>query len=224
MFLLSLEIRNTGDKTMNFYYLAQALNALVPNCAFGCGDTYDSIEWYSTNTKPLPTEQEVVEKDAELKYQEEVNVYQEKRKLEYPDWGDQLDQIYHSGIDAWKTDIKVIKDKYPKQTMDATELQKRKDAAVFEMQKNKYIKAVARLAQYELANGVKGVVRTERVWDSKNLLYIDKDIIDYTIQPLPLYVENVGRNPLVVQDETEREAAQIVINNTPQAVIDSINT
>mgnify|MGYP003125546543 CR=1 FL=1 len=209
---------------MNFYYLAQALNALVPNCAFGCGDTYDSIEWYSTNTKPLPTEQEVVEKDAELKYQEEVNVYQEKRKLEYPDWGDQLDQIYHSGIDAWKTDIKVIKDKYPKQTMDATELQKRKDAAVFEMQKNKYIKAVARLAQYELANGVKGVVRTERVWDSKNLLYIDKDIIDYTIQPLPLYVENVGRNPLVVQDETEREAAQIVINNTPQAVIDSINT
>ena len=209
---------------MNFYYLAQALNALVPNCAFGCGDTYDSIEWYSTNTKPLPTEQEVVEKDAELKYQEEVNAYQEKRKLEYPDWGDQLDQIYHSGIDAWKTDIKVIKDKYPKQTMDATELQKRKDAAVFEMQKNKYIKAVARLAQYELANGVKGVVRTERVWDSKNLLYIDKDIIDYTIQPLPLYVENVGRNPLVVQDETEREAAQIVINNTPQAVIDSINT
>ena len=209
---------------MNFYYLAQALNALVPNCAFGCGDTYDSIEWYSTNTKPLPTEQEVVEKDAELKYQEEVNVYQEKRKLEYPDWGDQLDQIYHSGIDAWKTDIKVIKDKYPKQTMDATELQKRKDAAVFEMKKRYYETAVARLAQYELANGVKGVVRTERVWDSKNLLYIDKDIIDYTIQPLPLYVENVGRNPLVVQDETEREAAQIVINNTPQAVIDSINT
>ena len=212
---------------MNFYYIAQALNALVPNCAFGCGDTYDSIEWYSTNTKPLPTEQEVVEKDAELKYQEEVNVYQEKRKLEYPDWGDQLDQIYHSGIDAWKKDIKVIKDKYPKQTMDATELQKRKDAAVFEMQKNKYIKATARLAQYELANGVKGVVRTERVWDSKNLLYIDKDIIDYTIQPLPIAVEKDGetiRNPLVVQDETEREAAQKVINNTPQAVIDSINT
>ena len=212
---------------MNFYYLAQALNALVPNCAFGCGDTYDSIEWYSTNTKPLPTEQEVVEKDAELKYQEEVNAYQEKRKLEYPDWGDQLDQIYHSGIDAWKKDIKVIKDKYPKQTMDATELQKRKDAAVFEMQKNKYIKATARLAQYELANGVKGVVRTERVWDSTNLLYIDKDIIDYTIQPLPIAVEKDGetiRNPLVVQDETEREAAQKVINNTPQAVIDSINT
>jgi len=32
------------------------------------------------------------------------------------------------------------------------------------------------------------------------------------------------RNPLVVQDEAERKAAQEVINNTPQAVIDSINT
>ena len=40
---------------MNFYYIALALNALVPDCAFGCGDTYDSIEWYSTNTQPLPT-------------------------------------------------------------------------------------------------------------------------------------------------------------------------
>ena len=211
MFLLSLEICNTGDKTMNFYYIAQALNELVPNCAFGCGDTYDSIEWYSTNTKPLPTEQEVVEKDAELKYQEEVNVYQEKRKLEYPSWEDQLDKIYHSGIDVWKADVKVIKDKYPKQAMDATELQKRKDAAIFKLQKRDYEKAVARLAQYELSSGLK-----------------DKNG-NYVIEPLPISIDdpNTGgtmRNPLVVQDEAEREAAQEVINKTPQAVIDSINT
>ena len=210
MFLLSLEICNTGDKTMNFYYLAQALNALVPDCAFGCGDTYDSIEWYSTNTQPLPTEQEVVEKDAELKYQEEVNVYQEKRKLEYPDWEDQLDKIYHDGIDAWKADIKVIKDKYPKQAMDATELQKRKDAAIFKLQKRDYEKAVARLAQYELSAGK-----------------FDEDRY-MTIAALPIsIIDGRGetiRNPLVVQDETERKAAQEIINKTPQAVIDSINT
>ena len=210
MFLLSLEICNTGDKTMNFYYLAQALNALVPDCAFGCGDTYDTIEWYSTNTEPLPTEQEVVEKDAELKYQEEVNVYQEKRKLEYPDWEDQLDKIYHDGIDAWKADIKVIKDKYPKQAMDATELQKRKDAAIFKLQKRDYEKAVARLAQYELSAGK-----------------FDEDRY-MTIPPLPIsIIDGRGetiRNPLVVQDETERKAAQEIINKTPQAVIDSINT
>tara|TARA_B100000131_G_scaffold124017_1_gene121153 strand:- start:108 stop:398 length:291 start_codon:yes stop_codon:yes gene_type:complete len=40
--------------------------------------------------------------------------YQRKRKDEYPSWEDQLDKIYHSGIDAWKADIKAIKDKYPK--------------------------------------------------------------------------------------------------------------
>ena len=40
--------------------------------------------------------------------------YQRDRAAEYPSWEDQLDKIYHSGIDAWKADIKVIKDKYPK--------------------------------------------------------------------------------------------------------------
>ena len=40
--------------------------------------------------------------------------YQRKRKEEYPSWEDQMDKIYHSGIDAWKADIKAIKDKYPK--------------------------------------------------------------------------------------------------------------
>ena len=40
--------------------------------------------------------------------------YQRKRKEEYPSWEDQLDKIYWFGIDAWKADIKKIKDKYPK--------------------------------------------------------------------------------------------------------------
>ena len=40
--------------------------------------------------------------------------YQRDRAEEYPTWQEQLDKIYHSGIDAWKADIKTIKDKYPK--------------------------------------------------------------------------------------------------------------
>jgi len=40
--------------------------------------------------------------------------YQRKRAAEYPSWQDQLDAIYWKGIDAWKADIKAIKDKYPK--------------------------------------------------------------------------------------------------------------
>ena len=42
--------------------------------------------------------------------------YDEQRKAEYPSIGDQLDKIYHEGIDAWKNDmIKPIKDKHPKE-------------------------------------------------------------------------------------------------------------
>ena len=44
----------------------------------------------------------------------ENDSYKSKRRAEYPTIIDQLDKIYHSGIDAWKTDIKAIKDKYPK--------------------------------------------------------------------------------------------------------------
>ena len=44
----------------------------------------------------------------------ENNSYKSKRKAEYPSVIDQLDLIYHSGIDAWKTKIKETKDKYPK--------------------------------------------------------------------------------------------------------------
>ena len=41
--------------------------------------------------------------------------YQDQRAKEYPDWGTQLDYIYHNGIDKWKTDIvDPVKAKYPK--------------------------------------------------------------------------------------------------------------
>ena len=40
--------------------------------------------------------------------------YQRDRKAEYPSVVDQLDDIYHNGIDAWKATIKATKDKYPK--------------------------------------------------------------------------------------------------------------
>ena len=43
------------------------------------------------------------------------NEYQYKRENEYPRIEDQLDDIYHNGIDGWKTTIKAIKDKYPKE-------------------------------------------------------------------------------------------------------------
>ena len=143
-----------------------------------------------------------------------VTTYTEARKAEYPPIEDQLDKIYHNGIDAWKADIKVIKDKYPKTQVGITSIASLPDwvkTALFDKQKEKYLKAVVRLERYESSAGVK-----------------NEDGITYDIEPLPLTVRNKFgvyiRNPLVVQDEAEREAAQTVINNTPQAVIDSINT
>ena len=36
-----------------------------------------------------------------------VTTYTDARKAEYPPLEEQLDKIYHSGIDAWKADIKL---------------------------------------------------------------------------------------------------------------------
>ena len=54
----------------------------------------------------------VVPADVDAEYDKQQ--YKNKRVEEYPSWEDQMDKIYHSGIDAWKADIKAIKDKYPK--------------------------------------------------------------------------------------------------------------
>ena len=142
-----------------------------------------------------------------------VTTYTEARAAEYPPIVDQLDKIYHSGIDAWKADIKVIKDKYPKTQVGITSIAPIPEwvkTALFDKQKEKYVEAKARLEQYELANGLK---------DENG---------DYIIQPLPVGVVNTDgeyvRNPLIIQDEAERLIAREVIDKTPQAVIDSINT
>ena len=41
--------------------------------------------------------------------------YQELRAAAYPPIVDQLDTIFHGGLDAWKAEIQVTKNKYPKE-------------------------------------------------------------------------------------------------------------
>ena len=66
------------------------------------------------------TEAEETARDAEEaqwlidKADYDAKQYQRDRKAEYPAIEDQLDDIYHNGIDGWKATIKVTKDKYPK--------------------------------------------------------------------------------------------------------------
>tara|TARA_R110002020_G_scaffold442320_1_gene653470 strand:+ start:115 stop:486 length:372 start_codon:yes stop_codon:yes gene_type:complete len=66
----------------------------------------------------LPTEEEVNAKLKELQDDWDLknNSYKSKRKKEYPSIADQLDDLYHNGIDGWKATIKTTKDKYPKES------------------------------------------------------------------------------------------------------------
>ena len=89
-----------------------ALRELVPN-AFWVTHDEEIVEWNSPDI-PQPTEEEIQAKIAELQAKYEANEYQWQRAAEYPSWQDQLDKIYHDGIDAWKAEIKAVKDKYPK--------------------------------------------------------------------------------------------------------------
>ena len=57
---------------------------------------------------------EVSAKKVELQTDYDNNQYQRDRADEYPSIAEQLDDIYHNGVDGWKTTIKATKDKYPK--------------------------------------------------------------------------------------------------------------
>ena len=70
------------------------------------GMVYSNIK-LNDDTATMPTEEEVNAKIAELEIQE-------NRKYDYPSIADQLDDIFHNGLDAWKATIQETKDKYPK--------------------------------------------------------------------------------------------------------------
>ena len=56
----------------------------------------------------------IAAEEAKVKADDAVNGYKKDRAAEYPSVVDQLDLIFHSGINAWKAKIKETKDKYPK--------------------------------------------------------------------------------------------------------------
>ena len=76
------------------------------------GEDYNQITWHN-DTTPI-SEADIKAKQAELQTAYDNKEYQRKRAEEYPTIKDQHDDIYHNGIDGWKTTIKAVKDKYPK--------------------------------------------------------------------------------------------------------------
>ena len=73
----------------------------------------NKITWHDDNPTNITTKQ-ITDKQAELQTIYDNNKYQRDREVAYPSIKDQLDDLYHNGIDGWKTTIKAVKDKYPK--------------------------------------------------------------------------------------------------------------
>ena len=84
------------NKKSEFCYSSEDINTLV---------------WYDNNPTNI-TNQQILAKQSELQALEDV--YDNRRK-EYGTVIDQLDEIYHKGLDSWKARISNIKAKYPKE-------------------------------------------------------------------------------------------------------------
>ena len=91
----------------------KAIYKAYPNVTL-IDDTGSVIQDASGNTVAVE-QSKIDEARAILDAEFAATQYQRDRAAEYPDWGTQLDYIYHNGIDKWKTDIvDPVKNKYPK--------------------------------------------------------------------------------------------------------------
>tara|TARA_R100000664_G_scaffold19427_1_gene28594 strand:- start:41 stop:316 length:276 start_codon:yes stop_codon:yes gene_type:complete len=83
-----------------------AILAIDPNAQVNVSNNdIDRIEWLG-DTSPISK--------SDIQKKIDALSYTYKRRDAYPSIADQLDNIYHNGIDAWKATIKATKDKYPK--------------------------------------------------------------------------------------------------------------
>ena len=73
------------------------------------GDTQETITAWDENNSLVDIDW------SEVNAWTDPDEYKYKRQAEYPSIVDQLDDIYHNGVDGWKTTIKAVKDKYPKE-------------------------------------------------------------------------------------------------------------
>ena len=88
-----------------------AILSLKPNAEFVLNN--DTITWLD-KVQTEPTKSEIDAEVIRLNKVYDDEKYKRDRAAEYPSVVDQLDDIYHNGIDAWKATIKTTKDKYPK--------------------------------------------------------------------------------------------------------------
>ena len=95
--------------------IINAILKIDPNAQVSVdAEDINKIIWHDGNPNNI-TKSDIETKMSELQAEYDAKEYQRKRALKYPSIVDQLDDIYHNGIDGWKATIKVTKDKYPKE-------------------------------------------------------------------------------------------------------------
>jgi hypothetical protein len=217
---------------------ANALTSLTPNAQWILRG--DELEWLDTE-QTQPSQEDIVQKIAELEYIEEVEEYKRVRELAYPSSGEQFDKIFHDGVDAWKADIQAIKDAHPKAVIDADELASRQALALFNHQLELYTNAQTRLALYQVALGraeVTGDFVIGQEWDDEAEETVDVtetltvlsaiEPVEATVEQTTYDAEGVAttstvENPLITVDVAERATAQAIVDATPSAVVDTYN-
>ena len=94
--------------------IEKAILKINPNANFTVNaNDINQITWLNGTTPISKTDIEA--KMVEVKAEYDSKQYQRNRANEFPSIVDQLDDIYHNGIDGWKETIKAVKDKYPKE-------------------------------------------------------------------------------------------------------------
>ena len=95
--------------------LKDAILKLMPTAEFTVFNEKEII-WGENCLNNHPTEEAIQAKLAELQADYDSKQYQRDRASAYPSWQDQMDLLYHGGVDALKAELKKTKDKYPKPT------------------------------------------------------------------------------------------------------------
>ena len=94
--------------------ITKSILAINSNAQFSVDDEdINKITWLN-GTTPIAVDT-IKAKQAELQTDYDNKKYQRDREIAYPSIQDQLDDIYHNGINGWKATIKTTKDKYPKE-------------------------------------------------------------------------------------------------------------
>ena len=99
-------------------HIEDYLGSLKTGTWFGWSDAknkiYSNLIINDGSTKPSESDCTTGLAAMQAAWDLEFDSYKSQRRAEYPNIEDQLDDIYHNGIDGWKASIETIKDKYPK--------------------------------------------------------------------------------------------------------------